>query len=159
MASNIQLHRLAFLDNEITRYRDYEWKTATFYNAFLAAVFFVFIDADHRKEVDFLSWGTVLAVWFLVVLAIYHLIYVHHQLNKRRLERHRLYETLGVDDHLGDWSPKFVLILYEGPGFWMFFSIVAILVLFGMLDTIIILHKAAATTCPALPGPMALWRG
>jgi len=144
---DLTLHRLESLDNEITRYRDYEWKIASFFNAFFAAVFLVFIDADRRKAVEFAKGWIVAAVLILAALTAFHMIFVHRKLNQRRYDRHRVYATIGRDDPLGDWSPKFC-DLWEGlPAAFIFFSLVSVVLGLAGLDIYIIVHGAAAVAC------------
>jgi hypothetical protein len=151
MASNIQLHRLGWLDNEITRYRNYEWRVASFFNAFYAAMFFLLVDADRRRAIAFLpSWLLALAVWSFFVLVLFHAGYVHRRLNERRLERHELYKAIGGDPW-GDFSPRF-FNLWEGWGALVFLSLVVIMAALAGLDTALI-ARGIPTACPALPSP------
>ncbi len=46
--NNFALNRLRWLDQEITKYRDYKCKAASFHAAFFTALLFILLDAQRR---------------------------------------------------------------------------------------------------------------
>jgi hypothetical protein len=109
--------RLVHLNNEVTRYRDTEWKATAFHAAVLAAVTYVLLDKS--KCPDLSGWRTVLTVVVLAYtgLACSQLVYIHRRLNERRNERADLLGRLGES---GPAKIETLWGLYEGPGFIFF---------------------------------------
>lgn len=109
--------RLAHLNNEVTRYRDTEWKATAFHAAVLAALAYVLLDKSKRP--DLTGWHTVLTVVVLAYtgLACSQLVYIHKRLNERRNQRGELLRRLGESE-----PPRIEALwgLYEGPGFIFF---------------------------------------
>lgn len=108
---------LAHLNNEVTRYRDTEWKATAFHAAVLAAITYVLL--DKTKCPDLSGWRTVLTIVVVVYtgLACCQLVYIHKRLNTRRNERSALIERFGERGHA---RIRALWGLYEGPGFIFF---------------------------------------
>lgn len=94
---NYRLHRLNFFDQEINRYRDYEWKATSFHTAFFVAILYLLIDPHTRlyliNAIDskiLLGLAIGLAISGYFIIACYQLIDIHFKLNKRRNDRTRI---------------------------------------------------------------------
>lgn len=105
--------RLRWLDQEITRYRDFEWKATSFHAAFFTALLYALLDAQTRLYLsNYKVWLTA-AIFIYLVIACAQLIYIHRALNLRRNDRSDL---LG---RLGQAAPQRItrfFSLYEGLG-------------------------------------------
>lgn len=108
---------LTHLNNEVTRYRDTEWKATAFHAAVLAAVIYVLLDTSKRPNLD--DWRMVITVIIVAYtcLACCQLVYIHKRLNKCRNERSDLMRRLG---ETGLAKIQTLWGLYEGPGFVFF---------------------------------------
>lgn len=108
---------LTHLNNEVTRYRDTEWKATAFHAAVLAAIAYVLLDKS--KCPDLSGWRTVLTVVVVAYtgLACCQLVYIHKRLNQCRNERSDLIRRLGES---GQTKIQALWGLYEGPGFVFF---------------------------------------
>jgi len=81
------MYRLRWLDQEITRYRDFEWKATSFNAAFFTAVLYGILNKDLKDCFNkFKSWLIVAVLAYLFISCV-HIIYIHMQLNKRRNEK------------------------------------------------------------------------
>ena len=106
--------RLKFLDEEITRYRDFEWKATSFHAAFFVAVAYLLLDPVKKAVlVHFALELTGITVVY-ASQACAQLLYIHHRLNARRNDRSDLLALLGEES-----SPKNKGLrgFYEGVGF------------------------------------------
>lgn len=105
------------LNNEVTRYRDTEWKATAFHAAVLATIVYVLLDKS--KCPDLSGCRTVLTVVVVAYtgLACCQLVYIHKRLNKCRNERSDLIRRLGES---GQAKIQALWGLYEGPGFIFF---------------------------------------
>lgn len=108
---------LTHLNNEVTRYRDTEWKATAFHAAVLAAITYVLLDKS--KCPDLSGWRTVLTVVVVAYtgLACCQLVYIHKRLNQCRNERSDLIRRLGES---GQGKIQALWGLYEGSGFVFF---------------------------------------
>ena len=106
-------YRLRWLDQEITRYRDFEWKVTSFHAAFFAALLYLMLDVGKRALMTQSRYWLLFSIVGYGIISCAHLVYIHYQLNRRRNERNALLAGLGVT------APKQITRLYglvEGVG-------------------------------------------
>ena len=108
---------LTHLNNEVTRYRDTEWKATAFHAAVLAAIAYVLLDDSKRPDLSGLRTALTIVVVAYTGLACCQLVYIHRRLNKCRNERSDLLGRLGES---GQAKIQAWWGLYEGPGFVFF---------------------------------------
>jgi hypothetical protein len=104
---NFKLHRLNWLDNEITRYRDYEWKATSFHSAFFIAIFYFLLDEGKRKILISNKIPLISAIILYLTISIWQLIYIHLRLNSRRNDRSELLFSIGaisVKEKITKWG-------------------------------------------------------
>lgn len=118
---------LTHLNNEVTRYRDTEWKATAFHAAVLAAIIYVLLDKSKCPDLIGLCMILTVVVVVYTGLACCQLVYIHKRLNKCRNKRSDLMRRLGES---GRAKIQALWGLYEGPGFIFFagftFSLVAL---------------------------------
>lgn len=93
---NYKSDYLRWLNQEITRYRDYEWKSTSFHTAFFIAILYILIDPAKRQYLLNASCFTAIAIIIYGGFAIAQLVYIHWKLNKRRNERNELLKSIGA---------------------------------------------------------------
>jgi hypothetical protein len=94
---NFALDRLKWLDQETTRYRDYEWKATSFHAAFFVAILYAILDPKKHQYLYGLTTGVLIIIGIYVGIAISHLVYIHFRLNARRNEKRDLLIKLGQE--------------------------------------------------------------
>ena len=118
---------VSHLNNEITRYRDIEWKATAFHAAVLAAIVYVLLDRDKCPDLSGCRAVLTIVVLAYTGLACCQLFYIHKRLNECRNERSDLIIRLGES---GKAKIQALWGLYEGLGFIFFagftFSLVAL---------------------------------
>ncbi|MDP2982122.1 MAG: hypothetical protein Q8O92_02185 [Candidatus Latescibacter sp.] len=126
--------RVSHLNDEITRYRDTEWKATAFYLALLSA--FTTILLDEEKRAFLRDWRIGFTLWLVgyAGLACCQLVYIHLRLNRCRNERAETRQRLGesTGKRIGA-----LFGLYEGSGFIFFAGFLLLLV--SLAVTLIIL--------------------
>lgn len=135
---NFLSERLKWLDNEITRYRDFEWKATSFHAAFFIAVLYAILNKKWQAQLcAYKSW-LIIAITFYIVISCLQLIYIHKRLNTSRNFRSEILTKIGEEG-----PPKIFKFwgLWEGPGAifpigfllsLIFLAISVIMLLFGM---------------------------
>ena len=103
--------------NEVTRYRDTEWKATAFHAAVLAAIAYVLLDKNKCPDLSGLRTILTVVVIAYTGFACCQLVYIHKRLNKCRNERSDLFMRLGES---GQDKIQAMWGLYEGPGFIFF---------------------------------------
>ncbi len=143
------LQRLSWLDAEITRYRDYEWRLTSFYSVFLAAIFYVFVDQDRRDAVDFVPEAfIVVVIWLYALWGVFSLGYAHVRLNQRRGERRELCDRIGEPTR--DSILRGPLRFWEGWGIHVITGLILSILAFAAIDTALVVREpdSASETNP-----------
>ena len=111
---NFILNRIEFFEQEITRYRDLEWKSTSFHAAFYVALIFLLFDKEHSVILRSANVSLTIAVVIYAILACVQLVYIHYRLNFCRNEKFDLLTRIGEQSSL-----KITTFggLYEGIGF------------------------------------------
>jgi hypothetical protein len=89
--------RLKWLDQEITRYRDFEWKATSFHASFFAAVLYLLLGKDSGPVLKTYRWWLGVAIIAYAVIAVSQLVYIHFRLNEQRKNRDRRLAILGQE--------------------------------------------------------------
>ena len=142
------LNRINCLDQEITRYRDYEWKATSFHTAFFVAILYFLIDPHGQlyliNAIGSIILGFAISVYFII--ACYQLIDIHIKLNKKRNKRTKLLKDIG--ENLTDKeipSPYF----YEGPAAYFIICFIIWLISLFALD-LFLLYKSIIVVVMAI---------
>ncbi len=136
---NFKLHRLNYLDQEITRYRDYEWKATTIHTAFFVAILYILIDPARRpyitQTINLILLGWVIFGYFFVACA--QLLYIHIKLNSKRNDRTALLEEIGESG-----EPRITEFcgFYEGKGVIFILSFIIWLIFLVFTDLFLLFH-------------------
>jgi len=94
---SIMLDRLKWLDQEITRFRDYEWKATSFHSAIFVAILYALLDPKRHRYLCELSTPIGIAILIYLIIALSHLAYIHARLNESREKRDDLLGKLGQE--------------------------------------------------------------
>lgn len=89
--------RLHWLDQEITRYRDFEWKATSFHSAFYVALLYALLNKDSRPVLQAHVWWLAIAVGGYTIISISQLVYIHVRLNASRNRRGVVLTKLGQE--------------------------------------------------------------
>jgi hypothetical protein len=95
---NFKLNRINWLDQEITRYRDYEWTATSVHTAFFVAILYLLINPETRLGLmnaigSKILLGLPISLYFII--ACYQLIDIHIKLNRNRNERTKFLNDIG----------------------------------------------------------------
>jgi hypothetical protein len=71
------MDRLRWLDQEITRYRDFEWKATSFHTAFFTALLYALLNKEWRPFLQDQRVWLASAVIIYLGIAFSQLIYIH----------------------------------------------------------------------------------
>lgn len=132
-----RLHRLRWLDQEITRQRDYEWKATSFHAAFFVAILYLLIDPAKREyllSAKCLVSFTIIVYFFIICS---QLLYTHFRLNMRRNERSKLLESIGAPF---DEEIKGCCGFCEGTGVIFILTFLISLLFLAMVDLFLLFY-------------------
>jgi len=78
-----RLDRIRWLEQEITRYRDYEWKATSFNAAFFVSLLYILLDEQKRQFIlDYYKFEIILVVILYLLFALFQLLFIHQRLGR-----------------------------------------------------------------------------
>lgn len=143
---NFKLHRLNCLDQEITRYRDSEWKVTSFHTAFFVAILYLLIDLDKYRNVLNTRYSIFyfVFVYLYLIIAISQLFWIHRKLNMTRNERSKLLQSIGASS-----KPPITKLwgFYEYPGAHFIICFIIFLMVLAIVDLFLLCDLNSSTCC------------
>ncbi|CAG1004519.1 MAG: hypothetical protein MPEBLZ_02256 [Candidatus Methanoperedens nitroreducens] len=116
---NFRLNRINILDQEITRYRDYEWKATSFHTGFFVAILYLLINTDTQQNLINAIGSKNIIVYFILLLylgiACGQLIDIHKKLDRSRVDRDNHLFYIGEPESKGNdkdnWFHNWIYII------------------------------------------------
>lgn len=146
-----KLNRINWLDQEITRYRDYEWTVTGFHTAFFVAILYLLIDTNRRPYIinTFVSKILLgLAIFIYVIIACSQLKNIHIKLNRSRIDRDIFLKDIGEPNIEGKY--KFIEgrdKFYEGKGALYIIAFIIWLIILFLFDVFLLYNNKPCLCC------------
>jgi hypothetical protein len=135
---NFKLYRINWLDQEITRYRDYEWTATSFHTAFFVAILYFLIDSQRNNLIKATGSNIlVLPIFLYLIIACYQLRDIHIKLNRSRNERNEYLRDIGEPRVEEIKGVKFI----EGKGAYITISFIIWLIFLFAIDVILLVNS------------------
>lgn len=132
---NFLQNRLDWLDQEITRYRDFEWKATSFQAAFFVALLYLLLDDRKRHLLQMFKPLLACTIIIYGTIGCIQLLYIHKRLNARRNVKNDLLTSLGEP---AEKKITWLFGLVEGWGAMFPFVFVLSLAFLAMMTVLIL---------------------